>query len=70
MIITATINCYLYRTEVGKSVFCGTTFLSHGDVRDCYVGDKQTCPMLRDMMRVTGLTVKSQQQKLHQVTVI
>lgn len=33
MIITAQINCYLYRTEVGKSVFCGTRFLSHGEIR-------------------------------------
>lgn len=67
MIITAPINCYRYRTEVGKSVFCGTKFLSHGVFKDCYVRDTLKT---WDIMHVTGLMMKSHQQKLHQVTVL
>lgn len=57
----------LSRTEVGKSVFCGTKFLSHGVFKDCYVRDTLKT---WDIMHVTGLTMKSHQQKLQQLTAL
>ena len=67
MIITPPISCYLYKTEVGESVLCGTRFLSHGDFRGWCGKDKLKT---WDIILVKGLTVKSHQQKHHQVTLM